>query len=576
MNTDTTLNDLSIKEALCKHFNMPADRSDLTTCEKRFPSLGGDQLRHYCFMLKDSRERHRAFGKVAGYIEWEYRVLQYLMKTVPKGQRHIIGPPIALLKDGSHSLLLLEYLEGYSNPFTILNSLRLFPNRALNITRMGKYMLDEIYGLQKHAPAIYRPVSLEDTDATPGQPLPIGVFKQIESIKSISIETKAALHNRINAILQNQIMVRRGVVHGSLGMRNIMVSRSNIAFIDWEYMQYEGLSIYDPCYIATMLLMKGVQLFVPRSKLDMISNSLFKHIEYLEDRLTETKNETFIHDGLWFGRCLAMIDTLWQYERRKCSRLKASLARERRQIEYLAYRIEKDAKNDESNSNACEVWRSRWPNYIKVSKRRSSSAMLTADNFIKMTGISEGSRILDLGCGHGRITELLVEKVPSLDIVGVDVTRELLDRFIVRSGANESKIKLVCADITKLPLDDDGFDAVVSSRVFQYLPNPLLGIREAVRVLKPGGVVVISIPNKLNVIKYFNYKGRLYSPFQVRDWFNVCGLEEIECGSMCFFPSSVRWVRLAGFLENAGNIPIVKYLGGNVLVKGRKKVRHEH
>jgi len=344
MNTDTTLNDLSIKEALCKHFNMPADRSDLTTCEKRFPSLGGDQLRHYCFMLKDSRERHRAFGKVAGYIEWEYRVLQYLMKTVPKGQRHIIGPPIALLKDGSHSLLLLEYLEGYSNPFTILNSLRLFPNRALNITRMGKYMLDEIYGLQKHAPAIYRPVSLEDTDATPGQPLPIGVFKQIESIKSISIETKAALHNRINAILQNQIMVRRGMVHGSLGMRNIMVSRSNIAFIDWEYMQYEGLSIYDPCYIATMLLMKGVQLFVPRSKLDMISNSLFKHIEYLEDRLTETKNETFIHDGLWFGRCLAMIDTLWQYERRKGSRLKAALARERRQIEYLAYRIEKDAK----------------------------------------------------------------------------------------------------------------------------------------------------------------------------------------------------------------------------------------
>ena len=232
--------------------------------------------------------------------------------------------------------------------------------------------------------------------------------------------------------------------------------------------------------------------------------------------------------------------------------------------------------NDESNSNAREVWRSRWPNYIKVSKRRSSSAMLTADNFIKMTGISEGSRILDLGCGHGRVTELLVEQVPSLDIVGVDLTRELLDRFIVRSGANESKIKLVCADITKLPLDDDGFDAVVSSRVFQYLPNPLLGIREAVRVLKPGGVVVISIPNKLNVIKYFNYKGRLYSPFQVRDWFNVCGLEEIECGSMCFFPSSVRWVRLAGFLENAGNIPIVKYLGGNVLVKGRKKVRHEH
>jgi ubiquinone/menaquinone biosynthesis C-methylase UbiE len=198
--------------------------------------------------------------------------------------------------------------------------------------------------------------------------------------------------------------------------------------------------------------------------------------------------------------------------------------------------------------------------------------MITADNFIKMARISKGSRILDLGCGHGRITELLVEKVPLLDIVGVDMTRALLDSFMVKSGSNESKIELMCADIAKLPLDDDGFDAVVSSRVFQYLPDPLLGVREALRVLKPGGLLVISIPNKLNFIKYFTYDRKLYSPFEVRDWFRRCGLENIGYGSMCFFPSSPRWKRLASFLEVASKIPFIKYFGGNVIVKGRKKM----
>ena len=212
-----------------------------------------------------------------------------------------------------------------------------------------------------------------------------------------------------------------------------------------------------------------------------------------------------------------------------------------------------------------------WSRYVRTSKRHSSSALVTAGNFIKMARISEGSRILDLGCGHGRITELLVEGVPSLEVVGVDFTRPMLDAFLVRPGTNESKIELVCADLTKLPLEDDSFDAVVSSRTFQYLPDPLCGVREALRVLKPGGRLVVSIPNKLNFIRYLTYDKKLYSPFEVRDWFRKCGLGNIEYGSMCFFPSSTRWKKLALSLEVAAKRPFLKYLGGNLIVTGEKK-----
>jgi hypothetical protein len=242
-------------------------------------------------------------------------------------------------------LLLLEYLEGYSSPLSLLSSLRLFPRRTPGIIRLGKDIVDKVYDLQRQAPVICRPLSYNDTDAIPCQPMPISVFEQLKRIKCLSIETKKALHTRINAIVSNQTLVRRGVIHGQLGMRNIMVSRSNILFIDWEYMQSEGFCLFDPCYMATMLLMRGVQLFIPRSQLDMINEHLFKHIKTREDSLTETANRKFIGDALWFAKCVCMIDTLYDYERGECSLLKSLLRQQRRKIKYLAYDLENDARN---------------------------------------------------------------------------------------------------------------------------------------------------------------------------------------------------------------------------------------
>ena len=58
----------------------------------------------------------------------------------------------------------------------------------------------------------------------------------------------------------------------------------------------------------------------------------------------------------------------------------------------------------------------------------------------------------------------------------------------------------------------------------------------------------------------------------MRDWFKRAGLENIEYGSMVFFPSSTKWKELALSLEVAAQIPIIKYFGRNVLVKGKKKM----
>ncbi len=570
-NTDPKLYEPAmVKEALCRHFNMPADQSRLAASERHFIGSGGDQINYFRFTLTNGSVKRHAFGKLTGLGSPEYQALQHLMQHIPEEDR-LFCPPIAALQDGNREMLLLEYLEGYANAFSMSHSLRLFPNLGSNVTRVGKNILEKIYTLQKHFPMAYGPLSTEDTDDIPGQGVPTPFFKQLESIKSLSNETKAAIRDRVKTLLKNQTPVRRGLTHGQLGMRNIMLDRSNICFIDWQFMEPKGFCLYDACYFATMLLMRSVQLLVPQFKLDKMQDALFQHIERLEEGLADGQNKKFTNDALWFAKCQAMVDTLWQCERAEHNRLRSLLGRERHKIDYLAHCLEGEARNAEINSIAFKKWDLHSDNYIRVSIRHSSSAIVTARKFIEMAGISGGSAVIDLGCGHGRIVEILVETVPSLNVVGVDMSRNLLDNFMVKSGTNGCRIELICGDIARLPLADNSFDAAVSSRVFQYLPDPVLGVREAFRVLKPGGVFVVAIPNKLNPIKYLTYRASLYSPFQVRDWFKTCGFEEIECGSMGFFPSSGRLKGMAAFLEAADNIPLVKHFGGNVLVSGRKK-----
>jgi hypothetical protein len=343
MNTSFQLDNSSkIKETLCQHFKLPLHKSSLRIQQQRYLGSGNDGFHYYIFALMDDTVTRRAFGKISPKNELENNALQYLMSSGADAQSDI-GRPIALLKEGNRSLLLLEYLEGCSPALTLAHFLRIFPNTASNIIKLGKAILDKIYTLQTRCPTRYRSLSLEDAKNVPGQPEPIGVFEQVESLISLSNATKTALKSRINAILTRQTIVRKGLVHGQMGMRNIMIDdRSNVFFIDWEYLQSQGLCAYDPCYMIIMLLMRSVQLFVSQSALESIGNSLFLHTRCLEEFYVDSKYTRFVEDSLWFAKCLAMIDTLWTYETINGTWLKTSLSRKYPKIKYLTHLIENE------------------------------------------------------------------------------------------------------------------------------------------------------------------------------------------------------------------------------------------
>ncbi len=105
--------------------------------------------------------------------------------------------------------------------------------------------------------------------------------------------------------------------------------------------------------------------------------------------------------------------------------------------------------------------------------------------------IGRGRRVLDLGCRSGALTRHFLD---GNEVVGLDVDRAALEK------AAELGIEPVVANVEEpLPFEDASFDAVVAGELFEHLQFPDALVAEARRVLRPGGVLVGSVPNAFRV-----------------------------------------------------------------------------
>jgi ubiquinone/menaquinone biosynthesis C-methylase UbiE len=107
-----------------------------------------------------------------------------------------------------------------------------------------------------------------------------------------------------------------------------------------------------------------------------------------------------------------------------------------------------------------------------------------------MLGTTSFDALLDIGTGTGRIIELLNGRFARA--VGIDQSHEML--AIARTHLDRAKITGVQVrhgDIHALNLPRDSFDVVTIHQVLHYLDDPARAIREAARVLRPGGRLLI-------------------------------------------------------------------------------------
>jgi ubiquinone/menaquinone biosynthesis C-methylase UbiE len=98
-----------------------------------------------------------------------------------------------------------------------------------------------------------------------------------------------------------------------------------------------------------------------------------------------------------------------------------------------------------------------------------------------------GLRWIDIGCGNGAFTQLLVERCAPLEVQGIDPSEGQLAFARTRPAARVAEFSQ--GDAMALPFPAGKFDAAVMALVLVFLPDPAKGIEEMVRVVRPGGTV---------------------------------------------------------------------------------------
>ncbi len=146
-------------------------------------------------------------------------------------------------------------------------------------------------------------------------------------------------------------------------------------------------------------------------------------------------------------------------------------------------------------------------------------------DFIKLMGerlnFKNISSVLDVGCGIGHWGQLLANVLPyNSTVTGVD--RE--EAWVKESEKNAEKLNLgnrysyQQADANNLPFPDEKFDMVTCQTVLIHVPEPKKTITEMLRVLKPGGLLLLAEPN--NMMGYLSFDN-LYSADSIEDKVNI-------------------------------------------------------
>lgn len=105
----------------------------------------------------------------------------------------------------------------------------------------------------------------------------------------------------------------------------------------------------------------------------------------------------------------------------------------------------------------------------------------------------DDSVILDIPCGRGFYLNM-IRFVSKAKLIGADLDAEVIHKASANIG-HLNDVTLLRANIYQLPFPDSIFDAVILSEVLEHIEDDVAGLKEAYRVLKPGGVAVITVPN---------------------------------------------------------------------------------
>lgn len=117
-----------------------------------------------------------------------------------------------------------------------------------------------------------------------------------------------------------------------------------------------------------------------------------------------------------------------------------------------------------------------------------------ARRVIEQLELKKGDKILDLGCGNGYFSYLLSKLPIRLNITGIDNHVNAIEDAKMFVG--ERNAKFIIGNAERLPFAKNSFDKIVMSEIIEHVRDDVKVLKEASRVLKPGGILLLTTPNK--------------------------------------------------------------------------------
>jgi ubiquinone/menaquinone biosynthesis C-methylase UbiE len=146
---------------------------------------------------------------------------------------------------------------------------------------------------------------------------------------------------------------------------------------------------------------------------------------------------------------------------------------------------------------------------------------------VAAAGLPAGAVVLDVGTGPGRVPRMIATACPELSVEAVDLSAEMVSYAtkVTEKLTTAERIRFQVADAAALPFEDGTVDLVVSSISLHHWTDPAAGLRDIVRVLKPGAQAWIydfrpALRRPERMTADLNAEIRLESPVAGAFWFS--------------------------------------------------------
>ncbi len=159
--------------------------------------------------------------------------------------------------------------------------------------------------------------------------------------------------------------------------------------------------------------------------------------------------------------------------------------------------------------------------------RKSFFSESVRDKAFSVAGIQAGKVAADIGAGTGFMTEGLIRE--RLEVIAVDQSDAMLDEMRKRFSDAES-IEYRVGESERLPIPDGSVDYAFANMYLHHVESPLKGIKEMVRILKPGGKLVITDmdTHTFEFLKKEHHDRWMgFERIEIKQWLEEAGLKNV-------------------------------------------------